>query len=224
MRSSPHHHAPALLLSYTVPARPAFRGTEGPGARGARAGVQLEAWMASFGERVVGAMKLDPNTFEEIERDETAMGQAVGVIALAAVSTGIGWIFYGGVTGIVKGVILQLIGYGVWAGIVWIVGTKVMPDPETKADFVETFRVVAFAAAPGVLGIVTIIPILGWLLSMVLWLWAIAAMVVAVKSVLDYSNIGKAVIVVVIGFIINICVTFMLSAMMWGSTMMYRNM
>ena len=44
--------------------------------------------MASFGERVVGAMRLDSNTFEEIERDPTAMGQAVGVIALAAVSTG----------------------------------------------------------------------------------------------------------------------------------------
>src|SRR5262245_846190 len=34
----------------------------------------LEAWMATFGERVVGAMKLDANTFEEIERDPSAIG------------------------------------------------------------------------------------------------------------------------------------------------------
>jgi hypothetical protein len=180
--------------------------------------------MASFGERVVGAMKLDPNTFEEIERDQNAMGQAVGVIAIAAVSTGIGWIFWGGLSGIVSRVILQIIGYAVWAVIVWLVGTKVMPDPETKAGFPESFRVIAFAAAPGVLGIITIIPILGWLLSAVLWLWSIAAMVIAVKAVLDYTNIGKAVVVVIIGFIVQLCVMFMLSAVMLGSAFMYRNM
>ena len=47
--------------------------------------------MASFGERVVGAMRLDANTFEEIERDPTAMGQAAGVIALSAVSIGLAY-------------------------------------------------------------------------------------------------------------------------------------
>jgi hypothetical protein len=177
--------------------------------------------MASFGERVVGAMKLDANTFEEIERDQNAMGQAVGVIALAAVSTGIGWIFRGGVGGIVSGVIVQLVGYAIWALVVWLIGTKVMPDPETKADFPETFRTIAFAAAPGVLGIITIIPILGRLLWLALAVWSMVAMVVAVKAVLDYSTIGKAVIVVVIGWIVNLCVIFFLSIVMLGTAMMY---
>ena len=179
--------------------------------------------MASFGERVVGAMKLDANTFEEIERDQNAMGQAVGVIALAAVSTGIGWIWYGGLTGIVSGVFVRLIAYAVWALIVWLVGTKVMPDPETKADFPETFRVIAFAAAPGVLGIITIIPILGWLLSMALWVWAIVAMVFAVKAVLDYKDFAKPVIVVVIGFVIQLCVMALLTAATLGSAFLYSN-
>ncbi len=166
-------------------------------------------------------MKLDANTFEEIERDQNAMGQAVGVIALAAVSTGIGWIFRGGVGGIVSGVIVQLVGYAIWALVVWLIGTKVMPDPETKADFPETFRTVAFAAAPGVLGIITIIPILGRLLWLALAVWSMVAMVVAVKAVLDYSTIGKAVIVVVIGWIVNLCVIFFLSIVMLGTAMMY---
>ena len=43
----------------------------------------------TFGDRVVGAMKLDPNAFEDVERDPTAIGQSVGVIVLAAVATGI---------------------------------------------------------------------------------------------------------------------------------------
>jgi hypothetical protein len=177
--------------------------------------------MASFGERVVGAMRLDANTFEEVERDQTAMGQAVGVIALAAVSIGFGNLYYGGITGIVSNVCVSLIGYVVWAVLVWLIGTKVMPDPATKADFAESFRTIGFAAAPGLLGIVTIIPILGWLLLFVIWLWQLAAMVVAVQAVLDYSNIGKAIVVVVIGFLVNLVVSAMLMALFIGSSVMH---
>ena len=176
--------------------------------------------MASFGERVVGAMRLDANTFEEIERDPTAIGQAVGVIVLSAVSTGLGNMFRGGVSGILGQVLIALIGYAVWAVLVWIIGTKVMPDPDTKADFAETFRVIGFAAAPGILGIVSIIPLLGYLVLLVLWLWQLAAMVVAVKAVLDYNTIGKAVIVVVIGFIVNMIVSFFLMMMFLGTALM----
>ena len=176
--------------------------------------------MASFGERVVGAMRLDANTFEEIERDPTAIGQAVGVIVLSAVSTGLGNMFRGGVSGILGQVLIALIGYAVWAVLVWIIGTKVMPDPDTKADFAETFRVIGFAAAPGILGIVSIIPLLGYLVLLVLWLWQLSAMVVAVKAVLDYNTIGKAVIVVVIGFIVNMIVSFFLMMMFLGTALM----
>jgi hypothetical protein len=180
----------------------------------------LEAWMASFGERVVGAMRLDTGTFEEIERDPTAMGQAAGVIALAAVSVGLGNLYYGGISGILGQVVISLIGYVVWSVLVWVIGTKVMPDPGTKADFPETFRVLGFAAAPGLLGIVTVIPILGWLLLFIIWLWQLAAMVVAVQAVLDYSTIGKAIIVVVIGFLVNLMITMFLGMLFVGSAVL----
>jgi hypothetical protein len=176
--------------------------------------------MASFGERVVGAMTLNASTFEEIEQDTNAMGQAVGVITFAAVSTGIGNVWYGGLSGIIGGILSSLIGYAVWALIVWVVGTKVMPDPQTKADLPETFRVIGFAAAPGILGIVTIIPLLGWLLLFVIALWQIAAMVVAVQAVLDYTSIGKAIIVVVIGWLVNLVVVAMIGLAFLGSAML----
>ena len=176
--------------------------------------------MASFGERVVGAMRLDAHTFEEVERDPTAMGQAVGVIALAAVSIGLGNLYYGGISGILGKVVAALIAYVLWAVLVWVVGTKVMPDPTTKADFSETFRVLGFAAAPGLLGVVTVIPILGWLLLFLIWLWQVAAMVVAVQAVLDYSTLGKAVVVVVIGFVVNFMVTALLGTLFLGWALM----
>lgn len=176
--------------------------------------------MASFGERVVGAMSLKASTFQEVEHDPTAMGQAVGVIVLAAVSTGIGWIFYDGLTGIVTRTIMSLIGFAVWALIVWLVGTKVMPDAATKADFPETFRTIGFAAAPGILGIVTIIPLLGWLLLFAIWVWQIAAMVIAVREVLDYTDTVKAVIVVVIGWLVQLVVIAILGLTLAGTAMM----
>jgi hypothetical protein len=174
----------------------------------------------TFGDRILGAMKLDPHTFEDIERDPTAMGQAFGVIALAAVSLGIGNVWYGGITGIVVSVFTSLIGYGFWALVVWLVGTKLMPDPATKAEFPEAFRVIAFAAAPGVLGVITIIPLLGWLLMVLLWLWSIAAMVIAVKQVLDYTDTFKAVIVVIIGFVAYLAVWGTLVFMTIGAALL----
>jgi len=174
----------------------------------------------TFGDRVVGAMKLDEQTFEDVERDPTAIGQAVGVVVLAAISSGIGNIYYGGITGIVTAAIMSVISFLVWSTIVWLVGTKLMPEPTTQADLPQTFRTLGFAAAPGLASVITIIPLLGWLLMFVIWLWQIAAMVVAVKAVLDYSTIGKAIVVVLIGFVINLIITFLVVVPLIGARML----
>ena len=170
----------------------------------------------TFGDRVVGAMKLEPNAFEDVERDPTAIGQSVGVIALAAVAAGIGNIYYGGLTGIVSGAFMSVISFLIWSLIIWLVGTKVLPEPATKADYPETFRVLGFAAAPGLASVITIIPLLGWLLMFVIWLWQIAAMVVAVRQVLDFSTTGKAIVVVIVGFVINIVLTVLIIGPLLG--------
>lgn len=174
--------------------------------------------MASFGDRIIGALKLDVRTFEEVEGDPTATGQAVGVIALAAIASGIGYLWLGGLTGFVMSILRAIVGYAIWAAIIWLIGTKMMPEPTTKADFPETFRVVGFAAAPGifsVLSIIGVIPILGWLVallvSLVVLIWTCAAMVVAVRAVLDYTDTGKAVLVVVIGAVAYLCVSLILA-------------
>jgi len=174
----------------------------------------------TFGDRVVGAMKLDANAFEDVERDSTAIGQAVGVIVLAAVAAGIGNIYWGGLSGIVTGALMSILSFLIWSLIVWLVGTKLMPEPTTKADFPETFRVLGFAAAPGLASVITIIPLLGWLLMFLIWLWQIAAMVVAVRTVLDYSTTGKAIVVVLIGFVVNLIVTFLLITPLIGARLL----
>jgi hypothetical protein len=162
----------------------------------------------TFGDRVVGAMRLDPNAFEDVEKDPTAIGQAVGVIVLAAVAAGIGNMFRSS-NGIIAGVIFSLIGSVISAAVIWLVGTKLFPEPATKADFQETFRVLGFSAAPGIASVITIIPILGRLLALAILIWNIAALVVAVRQVFDYSTTGKAILVVLVGWVIAACLAFM---------------
>lgn len=168
--------------------------------------------MASLGQRMVGAMKADVATFEEIEHDPNAMGQAVAVIVIAGVAGMIGNIFRDGLGAGLSALIMSLIGYGIWTVLVTLIGTKLMPEPTTKADFAETFRTVAFAASPGIFNVLAIIPFLGPLISILIGIWSLVIMVIAVRTVLDYTSTGRAIIVCVIGFVIQLIVTFMIMA------------
>jgi hypothetical protein len=166
--------------------------------------------MGSLGARMTGAMKADVATFEEIERDPSAMGQAVMVILIAGVAALIGNIFRNGISAGIGAMIISLIGYGVWAILVTLIGTKLMPEPATKADFAETFRTIGFAASPGVFNVLAIVPILGWIVLFATGIWSLIIMVVAVRTVLDYTNTGRAVIVVLIGWVIQWILTIMI--------------
>ena len=158
--------------------------------------------MASLAERMAGAMKADVKTFQEIEADPTAIGQAVTVIVIAGVASLIGNIWRIGVFAGLMTLVANLIGYALWTLLVVLIGTKVMPEPTTKADFNEAFRVIGFTAAPGVFNVLAIIPFLGPLVQFAVWIWMIVVGVIAVREVLDYSNTGRAVIVCLIAAVI----------------------
>src|SRR3954463_16528191 len=158
--------------------------------------------MADLTGRMIGAMKADVKTFEEIEADPTAMSQAITVIAIAAVAALIGNFFRSGLLGGMVGLVGSFIGYALFSFLVFIIGTKLMPEPATKTDFNESFRTIGFAAAPGVFNILAIIPFLGPLISFIVGLWSLVIAVIAVRQVLDYSNTGRAIIVCLIAGVI----------------------
>jgi hypothetical protein len=166
----------------------------------------LEGGMADLTGRMIGAMQADVKTFTEIEADQSAMGQAVTVIVIAGVAALIGNIFRNGFASGVFGLIGSLLGYALFSFMVFIIGTKVMPEPTTKANFNETFRVVGFAASPGVFNVLAIVPYLGWFVGFLVGLWSLVIAVVAVREVLDYSNTGRAIIVCLIAGVICLVV------------------
>jgi hypothetical protein len=177
--------------------------------------------MASLTQRMTGAMQADVKTFQEIEADPTAISQAVTVIVIAGVAALIGNMFRIGIMHGVMMLVINLIGYALWTLLVVLIGTKLMPEPTTKADFSEGFRVIGFTASPGVFNVLAIVPFLGPLISFVVWLWMIVVGVVAVREVLDYSNTGRAVIVCLIAAVICWIVSFfLLMPLLIGSAVM----
>src|SRR5258708_1906514 len=158
--------------------------------------------MADLTGRMIGAMQADVKTLAEIEADPSAMGQAVTVIAIAGVASLIGNSLSGGLIAGVLGLIASFLGYALFSILVFIIGTKVMPEPATKADFSQTFRVIAFAASPGGFNVLAIIPVLGYLIRFVVGIWSLVIAVIAVREVLDYSNTGRAIIVSLIAAVV----------------------
>jgi hypothetical protein len=174
--------------------------------------------MATLIDRAIGAARLDPAIYEDVENDPTALGQAMTVVVVAAIAAGIGSAGasggHGG--GLFLGAIAGLVGWFVWAFTVYLVGTRVLPMPETKADVGELLRTTGFASAPGAIGILGIIPGIGGLVLTIAWLWQLAAMVIAVRQALDYTSTGRAVAVCVIGFVAQLVVLFVFMSLVIG--------
>ena len=103
--------------------------------------------MNKFTDRMVRAAKLDVGLYEEVEADKTAMGQAMRVVILSSIAAGIGIISKTGIVGIVVGTISALIGWYIWAFMVYIIGTKLLPQSQTKASPGELLRTIGFSTS-----------------------------------------------------------------------------
>jgi len=165
-----------------------------------------EANMASITDRMIRAAKLDVTLYEEVEADKGAMGQAMGIVVLSGVAAGIGTIGMMGIKGLVLGTIVALVGWFIWAFLTYYIGTRLLPEPQTKADYGELLRTIGFSSSPGVLRVLGIIPMLGSILSFICGIWMLVAMIIAVRQALDYKSTGRAVGVCLIGWIVQIVI------------------
>lgn len=83
--------------------------------------------MSQFIDRMIRAAKLDAQVYEEVEADKSAMPQAIGVVVLSSVAGGIGFMQNTGLTGLLFGAVLSLIGWYIWAFVTYLIGTKLLP-------------------------------------------------------------------------------------------------
>lgn len=156
-------------------------------------------------QRMLGAAKFDLKTYQEVEEDTGANRQAALVVVIVAIASGIGTIGVAGILGIVWGILIGLLGWAIFAALTYWVGVNLLPKPETNANWGQLARTLAFARAPGVLLVFGIIPVLGAIVSLVVFVWTIATSVVAVREALDYgtetNDTLRALAVVIIAII-----------------------
>jgi hypothetical protein len=153
-------------------------------------------------DRMMGAAMLDVATYEEVEHDLQATGQAAGVVAIAAVCSAIGGWSDGG-TGVIGGVVSALLGWLVWSGITYLIGTRLF---EGEATWGELLRTIGFAQAPRILLILGILPLAGGFVRLGVFFWILAAGIVAIRQALDVST-GKAVLTAVLGWVAVVAIS-----------------
>ena len=153
---------------------------------------------------MIGAAKLDVHVYEEVEADTRATGQATGVVLLASLAGGIGSVGLGagGLSSFILGAIASLIGWGTWAFVTYIIGTRLLPEPQTRADVGELMRTLGFAQSPGLLRIFGSLPGVGPVVLGLIQIWLLIAMVVAVRQALDYHSTFRAVGVCLVGWVL----------------------
>ena len=161
--------------------------------------------MATIQDRMIRAAKLDVDLYEEVEADRTATGQATGVVVLSALAAAIGnFRDSGGIVGFVLIALVALVTWYVWAWLTCMIGTRLLPGPQTKSDIGELLRTIGFSSSPGLIRVVGVIPGLTTPVFVVAQVWMLIAMVIAVRQALDYENgTLRAIGVCAIGWMIQ---------------------
>ncbi len=153
--------------------------------------------MTFFFYRVMGAAMLDGGSFESVEATPRVTWQAAAIVLLSSMAAGVG---AGGLYGLHPATFasvssLALVTWVAWAMLVFQIGTRVLPGPETRATLGQLLRTTGFAAAPGLLQVFALLPGMAIPVFAVTTAWMFAAMVVGVRHALDYQTMSEALVV-----------------------------
>ena len=166
--------------------------------------------MTSMVDRMIRAAKLDAQLYEEVEADKGTLGQAMGVVVLASIAAGVGSGALGGFSGFFIGTAGALFSWFIWAALTYFIGTRILPEPTTRADIGELLRTTGFSSSPGLIRVLGLVPGVTGIVFLVSGVWMLTAMIIAVRQALDYQSTLRAVGVCTIGWIVQVVVLLLL--------------
>lgn len=113
------------------------------------------------------------------------------------------------ILGLIVNAVSIVLGYYFWTWTIWKVGQWLKPAAPSYRDLLIP---IGFAYAPQVLNFLTVIPLLGRLIELILAIWSLLAVIVAVRQGLDIST-QKAALICLLGWpLIQIAISF---AQLW---------
>lgn len=163
--------------------------------------------MVLFIGQLIRAAALDVNFYESVAASESAersiiLRPAMAVVLLSGLAAGLGMWGRLGPVRMVWFALIELGGWLVWAGLMFLIGTKLLPRPGMSVDIGTFLGVVGFSSAPGLLRILGLVPKIDVIFFFAAMVWMLMAAVVAVKAVFRYTGVWQAAAVVVIGWVI----------------------
>lgn len=161
--------------------------------------------MTLFIRRFIGALMLDAGAFEDIESDRRAGASAVLVIAMACAAGAFAGrsVSAAGSPGFAIAMAIMLGWWVVWAMLITAIGTRLLPELQTRSNPSELLRSIGFAAAPGSFYVFAAMPAVAIFVFVLVSLWMIAATVIAVRQALDYTTTWRAIAVCVVAWLLS---------------------
>ena len=158
--------------------------------------------ISTFFNRVFRSIKIDPDVYDEVQKDKTATLSAAFVVVISSLAAGIAAKQLGA-SSFIFAPILSLLSWFVWAYIVYFVGVKLFPDPKTKTTHAALLRAIGFSSAPGIIRVFGFTPELMTVTFIGSALWMLACMVVAVRQTLNFKSLWKALGVVIMSWFVQ---------------------
>lgn len=156
--------------------------------------------------RMLGAARLNSETYEDVESDGGATKQALLVVIIVTIASFIGSVLSSGddiniIRDLIVGLVLGIAGWAIWALVTWLVGATILKTEKTEADWGQLARGMGFAQTPKILNVFLFIPTVGPYIALVAFIWSFVCMVIAVRQCLDYTSTLRAFFVILISFI-----------------------
>ena len=164
-----------------------------------------------FLNRIFRSVKIDPEVFNEVQKDKNATISAAVVVVLSSSAAGIGAASLGA-SNFILAPIFSLVSWFVWAYIVYFVGVKLFPETKTKTTQFALLRAIGYSSAPGIIRVFGFNEELMTVTFIGSAFWMLACMVVAVKETLNYKSLWKALGVVIISWFVQAFVLLVIVA------------
>ena len=161
--------------------------------------------MRRFIRRLIGAVALDPQTYEDIEADSSASMQAAAVVVLVCATGGfvaMSWNRFSVVTFVV-GASATVAAWLIWVNTIRTIGTGLMRERGTRSNTSELLRTLGFASAPGMLFSLAAIRPAAPFVVLLTGCWMVAAAIGGTRQALDFRSTARAVAVCVVAWLLS---------------------
>jgi hypothetical protein len=161
-------------------------------------------------ERVLRTLRMDADTYDRVQRDESLTGEALALVAFAALASGVGALLSTGLpeegpAGVISAFIGLIVGAlataAVWlllTAVALLVGSTLFRG---MANMGGLMRATAYAFVPTALNLFSFVPIVGAWCEWIAGLWALLLGAVAVRQAMRL-NLWRTVGTVVVSLLV----------------------